>query len=61
MNEAELSRAERRRVDSPNASGAEHAMPNVQRRLEGVDGEARGCERTDRTGFRRTPQPAQVK
>ena len=38
MNEAELSRAERRRVDSPNASGAEHAMPNVQRRLEGVDG-----------------------
>ena len=61
MNEAELSRAERRRVDSPNASGAEHAMPNVQRRLEGVDGEAGGCERTDRTGFRRTPRPAQVK
>ena len=60
MNEAEASRAERRRVDSPNASGgAEHAMPNVQRRLEGVDGEARGCERTDRTGFRRTPRSAQ--
>ena len=42
MNEDEASRAERRRVDSPNASGAEHAMPNVQRRLEGVDGEAGG-------------------
>ena len=61
MNEAEASRAKRRRVDSPNASGAEHAMPNVQRRLEGVDGEAGGCERTDRTGFRRTPLSAQVK
>ena len=61
MNEAELSRTERRRVDSPNASGAEHAMPNVQRRLEGVDGEARGCERTDHTVFRRTPRSAQVK
>ena len=59
MNEAEASRAKRRRVDSPNASGAEHAMPNVQRRLEGVDGEARGCARTDRTGFRRTPRSAQ--
>ena len=61
MNEAEASRAERRRVGSPNASGAEHAMPNVQRRLEGVDGEAGGggCKRTDRTGFRRTPRSAQ--